>query len=114
MLTRSDKLLKAETWETMYTPTDYFGDTEMAKNYHGLWGVYYAVPTVGHIGRTSGCSSYLMLDLQDGIGSVVMSNQGNESVSGFRHCRLRWRTVFWRCLRRDWYLRCCRSWQDWR
>lgn len=80
MLTRSDKLLKAETWETMYTPTDYFGDTEMAKNYHGLWGVYYAVPTVGHIGRTSGCSSYLMLDLQDGIGSVVMSNQGNESV----------------------------------
>ncbi len=78
LLTRSDKLLKPETWETMFTPTDYFGDTDMAKNYHGLWGLYYKVPTIGHIGRTSGCSSYLMLDLQDGIGSVVMNNQGNE------------------------------------
>lgn len=80
LLSRSDKLLKAETWETLYSPTDYFGDTDVAKNYHGLWGVYFAVPTIGHIGRTTGCSSYLLLDIQDGIGSAVMCNQGNESI----------------------------------
>jgi CubicO group peptidase (beta-lactamase class C family) len=80
LLTCSDKLLKEETWELMYTPTDYFGDTNVAKNYHGLWGVYFDVPTVGHIGRTTGCSSCMLLDIEDGIGVVVMSNQGNESV----------------------------------
>ncbi len=80
LLSRSDKLMKAETWDLLYSPTDYFGDTGVAKNCHGLWYVYFSVPTVGHIGKTAGCSSYVLLDLKDKVGAALICNQGNEMV----------------------------------
>lgn len=68
------------TWNTFFTPTAYLGDSDVPSNYHGLWVLPYGVETVGHGGNTAGCSSYLLLDLQDGIGVVVMTNQSNETV----------------------------------
>lgn len=68
------------TWETLFTPTAYFAGSELPSNYHGFWFLPYGVETVGHGGNTAGCSSYLLLDLQRGIGSVVMTNQSQETV----------------------------------
>lgn len=69
-----------ETWKTLFTPSAYLGDSDVPSNYHGLWAVPYGVETVGHGGNTAGCSSYLLLDLDNEIGAVVMTNQSNETV----------------------------------
>ncbi len=69
-----------DTWQTLFTPTAYLGDSEIPSNYHGFWVVPYGVETVGHGGNTAGCSSYLLLDLQNKIGVVVMTNQAGETV----------------------------------
>ena len=71
---------KSSTWETLFTPTSYLGDSEVPSNYHGLWVSAYGVETVGHGGNTAGCSSYLLLDRKNGIGAVVMTNQSGETV----------------------------------
>ena len=78
MLREDERIMSKETWEEMFTPTDYFADTGIPKNYHGLWGVYFAVPTIGHIGRTSGCSNYLLMDRQNKVASLFVSNQGQD------------------------------------
>lgn len=69
-----------ETREMLFTPSSYLGDSGIPSNYHGFWMLPYGVETVGHGGNTAGCSSYLLLDLESGIGAVVMTNQSNESV----------------------------------
>lgn len=74
---------KNETWQTLFTPTAYLGDSEVPSNFHGFWLLSYGVQTVGHGGNTAGCSSYLLLDLQDNIGVVVMTNQSNEEVYNY-------------------------------
>ena len=68
------------TRHMLFTPSDYYGDTGIPRNYHGFWMLPYGGETVGHGGNTIGCSSYLALDLQNGLGAVVMTNQSNESV----------------------------------
>ncbi|MCM1261303.1 MAG: beta-lactamase family protein [Butyrivibrio sp.] len=74
---------KSETWQTLFTPTAYLGDSGVPSNCHGFWMPAYGVQTVGHGGNTAGCSSYLLLDLQDNIGVVVMTNQANEEVYNY-------------------------------
>lgn len=71
---------KESTRKEMFTPTAYLGDREIPSNYHGFWVLPYGVEVVGHGGNTAGCSSYLALHLESGIGMVVMTNQANESV----------------------------------
>lgn len=71
---------KEETWELLFTPTAYLGDSDVPSNYHGFWVFPYGVETVGHGGNTVGCSSYLLLDLKNRVGTVVMTNQSGESV----------------------------------
>lgn len=71
---------KEGTWETLFTPTAYLGDSDVPSNYHGFWALPYGVETIGHGGNTAGCSSYLLLDLENEIGAVVMTNQSNETV----------------------------------
>lgn len=71
---------KKETWEEMFVPTTYFGQTSVPMNCHGFWMVPFGVQTIGHGGNTAGCSSYLLLDTTDGIGAVVMTNQAAEST----------------------------------
>ena len=61
-----------ETWKVFFTPTAYLGNSEIPSSFHGLWTIPYEVVTVGHGGNTAGCSSYLLLDIQDGVGAVIM------------------------------------------
>ena len=67
------------TYDTFLSPSAYFGDTDIPMNYHGLWeqGAH-GVSVIGHGGNTLGCSSHLLLDLQNGVGMVVMTNQAGE------------------------------------
>lgn len=81
LLDRETPLFReSETWELLFTPTAYLGDSEFPSNYHGFWVVPYEVETIGHGGNTVGCSSYLLLDVQNGAGAVVMTNQSGETV----------------------------------
>lgn len=77
-----------DTWKEMFTPTDYYGETGIGRNYHGMWMIPLGVPTIGHGGNTAGCSSYLLMDLESGIGTVVMTNQANESVYNIEMMKL--------------------------
>ncbi len=81
-LLREDTALlgHAETWETLLSPSAYFGQTDIPLNCHGFWMVPFGVQTVGHGGNTAGCSSYLLLDRENQIGAVVMTNQSGEKV----------------------------------
>lgn len=73
-------LQHAETWETMFSPSAYYGESGIPLNCHGFWMVPFGVQTVGHGGNTAGCSSYLLLDREDRLGVVVMTNQSGEKV----------------------------------
>lgn len=81
-LLREDTALlgRTETWETMFSPSAYYGESGIPLNCHGFWMVPFGVQTVGHGGNTVGCSSYLLLDREDHIGVVVMTNQSGEKV----------------------------------
>lgn len=81
-LLREDAVLlkHAETWEELFAPSAYFGESGIASNCHGFWAVPFGVLTVGHGGNTAGCSSYLLLDRENQIGVVVMTNQCGEKV----------------------------------
>ena len=69
-----------ETWEAFFTPTAYLGDSDIPSNYHGMWVVPYGTEVIGHGGNSAGCSSYLLMDIQNGIGVAVMTNQCDETV----------------------------------
>lgn len=69
------------THDALMTPTAWFPGTEIPMNCHGLWALEsYGVPVLGHGGNTTGCSANLLLDLENGIGLVVMTNQSNEQI----------------------------------
>lgn len=70
----------SDTWREMFTPTRYYQGTKTGRNYHGMWMIPLGVPTIGHGGNTAGCSSYLLMDVENDIGAVVMTNQSNEST----------------------------------
>lgn len=81
LLERDPRLLSSpDTWEEMFSPSSYFGDTDIARVSHGFWTVAYGDLTIGHGGNTAACSSYLLLNLKNGVGSVVMTNQAQEHV----------------------------------
>lgn len=81
LLREDTALLKhTETWETLFSPSAYFGESGIPLNCHGFWMVPFGVQTVGHGGNTVGCSSYLLLDREDRLGVVVMTNQSGEKV----------------------------------
>ena len=80
VLTKDPRIMSAEAWDTMFSPSDYFAGTELPKNYHGLWAVYLGVPAIGHIGRTGGSSCYLLVDPEHGVGSLFACNQGGDLV----------------------------------
>lgn len=67
------------TYDAFLEPTSFFGDTEIPLNHHGMWAIQmYATPVIGHGGNTAGCSAYLLLDVENGVGMTVMTNQANE------------------------------------
>lgn len=81
LLQRDSALFSSpDTWEELFSATSYFGNTDIPRNCHGFWVLPMGVEVIGHGGNTMGCSSYLLLDLQNKIGTVVMTNQSNETI----------------------------------
>lgn len=80
VLTKDKLLLQEKTWELLFMPTDDFGTTQIPKNMHGFWMASYGIPVYGHGGNTMGCSANLLLDVKDGVGVVVMTNQAYEEI----------------------------------
>ena len=68
------------TRELMFTPTSYYGNSDIAKNCHGLWTNENKVQTIGHGGNTGGCSSNLVIYPETGLGVVVMTNEPSENA----------------------------------
>lgn len=78
---KTSPLFKKEgTLEKFFEPTAYYGDSGVGSNSHGLWTLMYRVPLLGHGGNTAGNSSVLLFDAASGIGTVVMTNQANETI----------------------------------
>ena len=66
----------AETWKILFSPTEFYGDTDIPMCFHGFFQdnfAYYNV--VWHNGSTVGCSSNMLLNLDAGVGMAVMSNR---------------------------------------
>ena len=81
LLRRDDKLLSAQSFEALYSPSLYYTNSDRGRIAHGFLIDYdFAVPIVGHDGNTLGGSSRLLLDLQDGLGMVMLTNQLGGSV----------------------------------
>ena len=80
LLSRKTLFSRLETWEKLYTGTSYYPDTDIVRNAHGFWASEFGVTVLGHGGNTSGFSSFLLLDLKNGIGQVIMTNQGLEEI----------------------------------
>lgn len=71
---------KEETRQVMFSPTSYYGDSNIAKNCHGLWTAEYAVQTLGHGGNTNGCTANLVFDPESRLGVIVLANEPGESM----------------------------------
>ena len=63
-----------ETQEIMFTPTAFYGNTDVPKCAHGFWFSEYNVRTVGHNGGTQFGQSDMLLDLESKTGLCLMTN----------------------------------------
>ena len=50
-------------------------------NCHGFWVVPYGEKAIGHGGNTAGCSSYLLIEPESGVGVVVMTKTSRRNLS---------------------------------
>ena len=65
-----------ETWGEMLSPTSFYGDTDIGRNYHGFWrNPSFSGTVIGHDGGTAGCTSNLLFDPEKRICIAVMVNQ---------------------------------------
>ena len=80
LLSRKTLFARSETWDKLYTGTSYYPGTDIVRNAHGFWASKFGVTVLGHGGNTNGFSSFLLLDLKNGIGQVIMTNQGLEEI----------------------------------
>ncbi len=84
LLARKTLFERPETWNTLYTVSSTYPDTDIIRNAHGFWANEYGTTVLGHGGNTAGATSRIMLDLEHGIGYVVMTNQGTEQNYNFQ------------------------------
>lgn len=77
--TLSKLFSEPQTADTFFS-TSLFYDNGMPRNSHGLWHYNNASSVVGHGGNTVSCSSPLLIDRDNNVGYVVMSNQQNENL----------------------------------
>ena len=84
LLARKTLFERPETWNTLYTVSSTYPDTNIIRNAHGFWANEYGTTVLGHGGNTAGATSRIMLDLEHGIGYVVMTNQGAEQNYNFQ------------------------------
>lgn len=84
-LTDPDSVLfqNKATWEQMISPTSFYGDSDIAKNCHGLWTTECKVQIIGHAGNTGGCSAMLDFDPVSGLGVVIMTNEPGETIFNY-------------------------------
>lgn len=68
------------TRDEMVKATSYFGDTDVAKNCHGLWTQQRKVQTLGHGGNTGGCTANLEFDPESGVGVAILANEAGETA----------------------------------
>lgn len=71
---------KQETLDLMLSTSDFYGDSDIPKNCHGLWVTEYGVSTMGHSGNTFAGSANLVFDKESKMGVVVLTNQQREST----------------------------------
>lgn len=70
-----------ETYRELFTPSLYYEGTDVPRNYHGFWSEeFFGTRIIGHGGNTAGCSSYLLMDLENRIGMVIQTNQCAEEI----------------------------------
>ncbi len=67
-----------ETYEELYSPSYFLGDTKYEVNCHGLWAMEFGENVIGHSGNTSGCTSCIYFDKKTGAGIAIMTNQSGE------------------------------------
>ena len=84
LLARKTLFERPETWNTLYTASSNYPNTDIIRNAHGFWANEYGTTVLGHGGNTAGATSRIMLDLKHGIGYVVMTNQGAEQNYNFQ------------------------------
>ena len=84
LLARKTLFERPETWNTLYAASSTYPDTDIIRNGHGFWANEYGTTVLGHGGNTAGSTSRIMLDLEHGIGYVVMTNQGAEQNYNFQ------------------------------
>ena len=80
LLGRKTLFKRLETWSTLYSTTSTYAGTDNARNAHGFWASHYSVTLLGHSGNSNGFSSNLYLDLENGIGQVILTNQQYELI----------------------------------
>ena len=69
-----------ETRDEMFLASSFYGDSDIAKNCHGLWTSQFKVQTLGHAGNTSGCTANLQFDPESKLGMVVLTNEPGETM----------------------------------
>lgn len=74
---------KQGTLELMLSASDFYGDSDISKNCHGLWVTEYAVSTMGHGGNTNAGSANLVFDKESKTGVVVLTNQQSEAILNY-------------------------------
>ena len=70
----------ASTRDEMFGPTSYYGDSDIAKNRHGMWTSEYKVQVMGHGGNTAGCTANMVFDPESGLGVAVMAAEPGETA----------------------------------
>lgn len=71
---------KKETWEYMFTGTEFYGDSDIPMGAHGFWCSEYSVRTYGHSGATTAGQANMLIDLESKTGLVIMTNEPNGNV----------------------------------
>lgn len=74
---------KQGTLELMLSASDFYGDSDISKNCHGLWVTEYAVSTMGHGGNTNAGSANLVFDKESKTGVVILTNQQSEAILNY-------------------------------
>lgn len=70
-----------ETYHELFSPSLYYEGTDIPKNCHGFWAFQsYGTSVIGHNGNTAGCSSSLLLDMENHVGIVIQTNQYAEQI----------------------------------
>ena len=76
LLVKDSRLLTLDSFNNMYSPSLYYTGTNVARVCHGFLVDYdFNVAVIGHDGNTMGGSSRLMLDFENNIGMVMLTNQ---------------------------------------